>query len=1313
MLTLQLISSKQIVKILFYFLGGIVSISKSAIIFILCLVISQPQLFNGQTVNKSNLNVEIIALRDNDSQGIPFLLNTTQIVSGIVTASNDFGPNGLAFIQDEQAGVAIYGSEFVSQLSKGDSVTIKALVAQYRGLTQLQYVAGESELTVHQNSNLPDAEVVTIPQIINQNWNGSELLEGKLIQIDNVTFVESGTFNGETNYQVTDGSNTLNVRIDSDTNIPATAIPTVAFSIVGCLSQFDSSEPYSTGYQLLPRNVEDVTIKTVAADFSADVTYGNPPLLVKFTDQSQNNPTSWTWNFGDGNTSSIQNPQHTYSTVGNYTVSLTVGLGADTNTKVKTDYISVVDDITSVSSDNFTFSFSNPTLYSSSLVAAVETKFDVLDRTICQVYNNIHLFDRSEKIKVFLYDVNESFVSAPADIRSWDVGYYLRDENELHIKVPSTIRQLKYFPDIERAAISVLARYVMAKKRPNNSEPVDGLSFGFGLYESGYTPDLNLLSGYLNSNNNSFPEDHSSFSSWSQLESETNVELAYSYIFASILRYGYFNVTSYNGVCYGYAGNGSDIWYHTVRIFLLDEITEGGLDKFYDGDDYVIYANSQAEANLVAEGLQLYANKMELEFGERIDHPLLVTIYHTAEDYSYTKYGNINQVVSGGEALSHTLLRATPAAPDINTELNRIIFKHNDTMEHEFTHNLFGYMANVEPPSWLNEGAAMYYPEQRVYGYIGMNISYFEQHHNYWHDQNLFFPDLGVVFEGGGNLGYHMSYSAFGFIKDNVSNDVLTQFMKNCNDFSIIGYSGLDEFQDHLYRSLYHQLMPDFLFHPDWSPEAVFTPGSNFSFNWNGNYLDDLVIEYSFDEMSTWNHIADVSFSSGSYSWNIPNVQNCILRFSDKKYPELTFTYQILGDKPTFGKILYMPFEDGAINSVPNANSGRLKGNVNFVSRGGVNGNYASFDGMWDVLNVKNYPDLSLSDDWTIQGDFMIESSTGLMNKKPVLLEKNATHTTKKNYSITYNSNGQGHLYFRYDLENSSSVELKITDAGITDGNWYTFYFARSTENNIAEARIYDQSGSMIANVTRQLNDEGKVLTGAGDLFLSSGDFRTYENCLQGGLDNIIISDTYSVGLMSNSLTNAPFVNLIPGQTVNMGASFTSIRLDDFVTDLDNNASDMTWSYSGNVNLSIEINNSRVATVSSQNTSWFGSETITFTVTDPDGNSTSTNVTFVVLSTTDSELVSNDIPTEFNLNQNYPNPFNPSTVVRYGLPEQADVTLKIYNILGTEVATLINQTQSAGFYEYKWDASENASGIYFYMLNAGDYREVKKMILIK
>ncbi len=89
------------------------------------------------------------------------------------------------------------------------------------------------------------------------------------------------------------------------------------------------------------------------------------------------------------------------------------------------------------------------------------------------------------------------------------------------------------------------------------------------------------------------------------------------------------------------------------------------------------------------------------------------------------------------------------------------------------------------------------------------------------------------------------------------------------------------------------------------------------------------------------------------------------------------------------------------------------------------------------------------------------------------------------------------------------------------------------------------------------------------------------------------------------------------------------------------------------------------------------------------------------------------IPKEFGLSANYPNPFNPVTTIKYQLPKASHVALKIYNILGQEVAKLVHTNMPAGFHSVKWDAFKAASGTYIYRITAGDFTAVKKMVVIK
>ena len=89
------------------------------------------------------------------------------------------------------------------------------------------------------------------------------------------------------------------------------------------------------------------------------------------------------------------------------------------------------------------------------------------------------------------------------------------------------------------------------------------------------------------------------------------------------------------------------------------------------------------------------------------------------------------------------------------------------------------------------------------------------------------------------------------------------------------------------------------------------------------------------------------------------------------------------------------------------------------------------------------------------------------------------------------------------------------------------------------------------------------------------------------------------------------------------------------------------------------------------------------------------------------------VPQKFNLFQNYPNPFNPSTKIKFVIPKSSFVILRVYDVLGNEVATLVNEKKSAGNYEINFDASKLSSGIYYYKLVTGNFSQVRKMVLIK
>ncbi|MBS1551618.1 MAG: T9SS type A sorting domain-containing protein [Bacteroidetes bacterium] len=98
---------------------------------------------------------------------------------------------------------------------------------------------------------------------------------------------------------------------------------------------------------------------------------------------------------------------------------------------------------------------------------------------------------------------------------------------------------------------------------------------------------------------------------------------------------------------------------------------------------------------------------------------------------------------------------------------------------------------------------------------------------------------------------------------------------------------------------------------------------------------------------------------------------------------------------------------------------------------------------------------------------------------------------------------------------------------------------------------------------------------------------------------------------------------------------------------------------------------------------------------------------------TSAEQTSTLIPDRYTLSQNYPNPFNPTTKINFSIPKNGIVTLKVYDVLGKEVMTLINEQKAAGSYEVVFNAGNLASGAYFFRMQSGEFSEIKRMMLIK
>jgi hypothetical protein len=182
--------------------------------------------------------------------------------------------------------------------------------------------------------------------------------------------------------------------------------------------------------------------------------------------------------------------------------------------------------------------------------------------------------------------------------------------------------------------------------------------------------------------------------------------------------------------------------------------------------------------------------------------------------------------------------------------------------------------------------------------------------------------------------------------------------------------------------------------------------------------------------------------------------------------------------------------------------------------------------------------------------------------------------------------------------------------------------------------------------------------------------------------------------------------------------SFTSTASADGVTllwttasEINNHGFEVERSYDGNIFSSIGFVNGQGTSTEAHNYSFVDKPEIKtdgilyyrLKQVDLNGQSTYSQVLTVKL----------DIPIHFSLSQNFPNPFNPTTTIKYTVPQNGPVTIKLYDITGKEVATLVNEVKTVGSYDIKLNASGLASGVYFYRMIAKDFVSVKKLSILK
>jgi len=217
-------------------------------------------------------------IRMTDTSGVTMYLGELVTVQGYVSVAGEFGYSGPAYIQSELEGgygLAVYDGVVASGIiAIGDYITVTGWITQYNGLVEL-------EDAPYNSSYNPVIDVMSsghtlVPMDVEDLDNIMEDYEGVLIEARGVRFVDTGLFLGSTNYVVTSGYDEAEWRVDSDTNIEGNPIPENPVTVVGVLGQYDSSSPYFSGYQMLPRFIDDV----YTPDLYIEIAATNPPVQI-------------------------------------------------------------------------------------------------------------------------------------------------------------------------------------------------------------------------------------------------------------------------------------------------------------------------------------------------------------------------------------------------------------------------------------------------------------------------------------------------------------------------------------------------------------------------------------------------------------------------------------------------------------------------------------------------------------------------------------------------------------------------------------------------------------------------------------------------------------------------------------------------------------------------------------------------------------------------------------------------------------------------------------------------------------------------
>ena len=328
-----------------------------------------------------------------------------------------------------------------------------------------------------------------------------------------------------------------------------------------------------------------------------------------------------------------------------------------------------------------------------------------------------------------------------------------------------------------------------------------------------------------------------------------------------------------------------------------------------------------------------------------------------------------------------------------------------------------------------------------------------------------------------------------------------------------------------------------------------------------------------------------------------------------------------------------------------------------------------------DVGNVATFDVSSLSTGFTYYYRVRASNANGTSTNSNIItvdtgvldapLARSATNITTTSFTARWNSSATATTYL-LDVSTASDFSTFITDYNGKD------------VGNVTSCNVTSLSGSTIYYYRVRASNSGGTSANS----------------------NTITVTTLLAAPVATAATNITTTGFTANWNASTGATNYWVDVsttDDFSNVLASYNNKSVGNVTTHIIISLTPNTTYYFRVCASNSSSTSPYSNTITVT--------TNVTGV------DDLL--NLPTRFDLSQNYPNPFNPTTTIKYQIPEETFVGIKVYNLLGSEVTTLVNEMRTVGTYEVKFNASQLTSGIYIYKIQAGQFSQMKKMVLVK